>query len=97
MRETWTEVFTNKLTKGNVVKPFKVQNFVKNVKRKSYEDLQKTAEASFKEKVAREENLIQAFEDKKLKSKTLIKEAKALKKTKEKDNKATAKKEEQSK
>lgn len=94
MRETWTEVFTNKLIKGKEVKPFKVQNILKHVERKSYEDLQKTAEASFKEKTARENNLIQAFEDKKLKSKVLIKEAKALKKAKEKANKAAAKKEE---
>ena len=59
--------------------------------------MEKSCKESYKAKQERENNLVQAYEDKKLKSKALIKEAKALKKAKEKANKTAAKKEEQSK
>lgn len=92
--EKWTQVSTNKLVTGERVNSLKAANIAKNVKRKTYEELEKASKESFKTKQEREENLLQAFEDKKLKSKTLIKEAKALKKAKEKADKAAAKKEE---
>jgi hypothetical protein len=92
--EKWTQVSTNKLVTGERVNSLKATKIVKSVKRKTYEELEKASKESFKIKQEREENLLQAFEDKKLKSKTLIKEAKALKKAKEKADKAAAKKEE---
>ena len=91
MKEKWTTVSTNKLVSGEKVNSLKAANIVKNVKCKTYEELEKASKESFKIKKEREENLLQAFEDKKLKSKALIKEAKILKKAKEK---AAAKKEE---
>ena len=97
MKEKWTAVSTNKLVSSEKVNSLRAANIVKNVKRKTYEELEKASKESFKTKQEREENLLQAFEDKKLKSKALIKEAKTLKKAKEKANKAAAKKEEQSK
>ena len=93
MKEKWTAISTNKLVSGEKVNSLRAANIVKNVKRKTYEELEKASKESFKIKQEREENLLQAFEDKKLKSKTLIKEAKALKKAKEKANKAKQNKE----
>lgn len=92
--EKWTQVSTNKLVAGKRANAVKTANIVKNVTRRTYEELEKASKESFKIKQEREENLLQAFEDKKLKSKALIKEAKTLKKTKEKADKAAAKKEE---
>lgn len=87
MKEKWTMVSTNKLTSGEKINPLKAANIIKGVKRKTYDELEKASKESFKAKKEREDNLLQAFEDKKLKSKALIKEAKALKKAKEKTNK----------
>lgn len=51
--------------------------------RMKYEDLVKEGDDLAAQKTAREENLIQAYEDKKLKSERLIKEAQALIKKRE--------------
>ena len=90
----WTTISTNKLVSETKVNAVKIANTLRNVQRKSYEEMEKSCKESFKAKQERENSLIQAYEDKKLKSKTLIKEAKALKKAKEK---TAAKQEEQSK
>lgn len=89
----WTRVFTNKLTTGEKVKAVKTANIVKNVARRTYEEMEKSCKESFKAKQERENNLIQAYEDKKLKSKALIKEAKSLKVARDKANKAKQNKE----
>ena len=51
---------------------------VKNVKTLTLDEMKKQTEVNFQEKKAREESLVQAYKDKKLKSKALIKEARAL-------------------
>ena len=93
MKEKWTAVSTNKLVSGDKVNSLSAANIVKNVKRKTYEELEKSCKESYKAKQERENSLVQAYDDKKLKSKALIKEAKALKKAKEKANKAKQNKE----
>ena len=93
MKEKWTVVSTNKLVSGKEIKPTKAQNILKNVNSKSYDDLKKVADKHYNEKITRENSLIQAYEDKKLKSKTLIKEAKSLKAARDKANKAKQNKE----
>lgn len=62
----------------------KIDNMVKNVKTLTLEEMKKQTEVNFQEKKAREESLVQAYADKKLKSKELIKEARALIKSKSK-------------
>ena len=51
---------------------------VKNVKTLTLNEMKKQTEVNFQEKKAREESLVQAYKDKKLKSKALIKEARSL-------------------
>ena len=91
--EKWTQVSTNKLVAGEKVNAVKTANIVKNVTRKTYEEMEKSCKESFKTKQERENSLIQAYEDKKLKSKILIKEAKSLKAARDKANKAKQTKE----
>ena len=91
--EKWTIVSTNKLISGNKTNYLKASNIVSNIKRKTYEEMEKSCKESFKAKQEREDNLLQAYEDKKLKSKTLIKEAKALKIIRDKQNKVKKDKE----
>ena len=101
MKEKWTQISTNAcvVTKGISAK--KIDNIIKHTKSKNYEDLKKSADATADAKAKYDAQLLQAFKDKKLKSKTLIKEAQALKKEEDKKNKAVAakaaKKEKQSK
>ena len=101
MKEKWTKISTNACvsTKGKSLN--KIQNIIKHIERKSYEELKKNADATADAKAKYDAQLLQAFKDKKLKSKALIKEAQALKKEEDKKNKAAAakvaKKEEQSK
>ena len=94
--EKWTQISTNAcvVTKGTN----KFSNVIKNTKReKNYDELKKRADAAAEAKAKYDAQLLQAFKDKKLKSKTLIKEAQALKKEEDKKNKAATKKEKQSK
>lgn len=65
-------------------KKMKIDNIIRNVKTLSIEDLKKQSEVNYNEKVSRENSLINAYKDKKLKSETLTKEAQALMKAKEK-------------
>ena len=71
----------------------KINNFVKNVKSLSVEEMKKQSEANFAAKNFRENSLITAYTEKKLKSQSLIKEAQALIKAKEKAVNKTASKE----
>ena len=86
----WTIISTNKLIKGKEVKPTDAANIIKHTIRKSYDELEKNSKISYEQKLAREENLLQAYENKKLKSKNLIKEAKVLKSIKDKKDKKNA-------
>lgn len=93
----WKTISTNACvsTKGKNLNT--VQNIIKHIERKSYEELQKCADIAADEKAKYDAQLLQAFKDKKLKSKELIKEAQLLKKAEDKKLEKKAKKEEQSK
>ena len=52
--------------------------FVKATAHPSVEDLKKASDAAFEKRVAYEKQLVDAYKDKKLKSKRLIAEAKAI-------------------
>ena len=89
--EKWTQISTNAcvVTKGTN----KFSNVIRNTKReKNYDELKKRADVTADEKAKYDAQLLQAFKDKKLKSKTLIKEAQALKKAEDKKLKAAAEK-----
>lgn len=89
--EKWTQISTNACvaTKGTN----KFSNIIKNTKReKNYDELKKRADATADAKAKYDAQLLQAFKDKKLKSKTLIKKAQALKKAEDKKLKAAAEK-----
>lgn len=95
--EKWTKISTNACvsTKGKNLN--KIQNIIKHTESKNYEELKESADAAADVKAKYNAQLLQAFKDKKLKSKALIKEAQALKKEEDKKNKTaekTAKKEE---
>ena len=98
MKEKWTQISTNNcITTGSTKNQNKIHNILKNIKRKSYEELKKSADAAADAKAKYDAQLLQAFKDKKLKSKELIKEAQLLKKAEDKKLEKKAKKEEQSK
>ena len=54
------------------------------------DELKNYSEKSYQEKIAEEDNLVKAYDEKKLKSKALIKEARAIKSRREKKNKKKA-------
>lgn len=89
MPKGWTHVSTNtNFVKAETrMKRQDVNKVIKNIESKSYEDLQKEANEAYVAAETRKTNLLQAYEDKKLKSKALIKEAKAIKKERDKINK----------
>ena len=72
----------------------RVRRIVENVRSKSYEELKKDADTAYEVAEARKASLLQAYEDKKLKSKALIKEAQAIKKEQAKAAERAAKKKE---
>lgn len=86
----WKTVFTNKVTgneetRGEAKKRQKVVNkLLKTTVSKTAVELKEAADASFKEKKAREESIKSAYAEKKLKSKNLIKEARKLMKSSDK-------------
>ena len=94
MPKGWTLVKTNTSVSRNETKgkEQRVNRIVKNVRSKSYEDLKKDADAAYDAAEARKVSLLQAYEDKKLKSKALIKEAQAIKKAQAKAAEKAAKK-----
>jgi hypothetical protein len=67
----------------------KFENVIKNTSRKKYEDLFKETEDAFTEQCKKENAITEAYAEKKLKSKALIKEAQAIKA--KRDNKKTKK------
>lgn len=96
MPKGWTLVLENTSVSKNETKgkEQKVNRILKNVKSKSYEELKKDADAAYEVAEARKASLLQAYEDKKLKSKALIKEAQAIKKEQAKAAEKAAKKKE---
>lgn len=87
MPKGWTLVGTNALEFGNtetrqerIRREQKFNNAIRNAKSQSVEDMKKESDKLFDAKNADNAQLLQAFKDKKLKSKALIKRAKALKK-----------------
>ena len=82
MPKGWTHVSTNvNITKTETRgKEQRAAKIIKNTRSKSYEDLKKESNAAYEAAEARKADLLQAYEDKKLKSKALIKEAQAIKK-----------------
>ena len=87
MAKDWTLVGTNDLNFGNteserdkVKRLQKFQKAIRNVKSLSYEDLEKQSKTRYEQTLVNDAALIQAYDEKKLKSEGLIKKAKALKK-----------------
>lgn len=97
MSKGWTLVGTNALEFGNtetrqerVRRERKFNNAINNAKSITVEEMKKESEKLFDAKNAENVQLLQAFKDKKLKSKVLIKKAKALKKKEKEAAKKTA-------
>lgn len=79
----WTTVFTNatKDTRTDAQKRAAnkaVNKMLRNTASKSVADMKKESDALYEAQVAREDSLLAAYEEKKLKSATLIKEAKGI-------------------
>ena len=67
MKEKWTQISTNNcITTGSTKNQNKIHNILKNIKRKSYEELKKSADATADAKAKYDAQLLQAFKDKKL-------------------------------
>ena len=97
MSKGWTLVGTNALEFGNtetrqerIRRERKFNNAINNAKSITVEEMKKESEKLFDAKNAENVQLLQAFKDKKLKSKALIKKAKALKKKEKEAEKKTA-------
>ena len=89
----WTKVVFTKEEKVEETPAQKKQRIaafekaIKNTKSLSAEDLKKESDMLYAKKVATEDSLLKAFEDKKLKSNNAIKQALRIKKEREKQNK----------
>lgn len=82
----WKTIFTNRSVSKPVNK--KAENIIKNTKSLSIKELKEHGEVLYAERLAKEDELIKALDDGKLRSDKLIKQAKTLKAKKEKDNKS---------
>lgn len=87
MTKGWTLVGTNATDFGKIparaevlARNRKADNFIKHAVSLPIDDLIKEAEETYAQQRKEQAGLIQAFENKKLKSKTLIKKAKSLRK-----------------
>ena len=99
MAKGWTKVETiydtEKKTREESIRDDKKWNkLIKGTKIRTIEQMKKDADKSYEEQVAADDNLIQSFDDKKLKSKQMIKQAIRIKKIREQ---AEAKKKEEKK
>ena len=75
----WETVFSNKGTVNNGAVSQVTNTKLNTVKSKSVPELKKESEKLFAAKIAKENSLVDAYEEKKLKSKALIKEGKRIK------------------
>lgn len=88
MPKGWTLIGTNDLSFGNTEtkedkakREHRLNKAIENMKIKTCEEIQEDSEKFLLAKKDKEMQLLQAYEDKKLKSTVLIKKAKALKNT----------------
>lgn len=81
----WETIFTNRSVSKPVNK--KADNIIKNTKSLSIKEMKEHSEALYAKRLAKEDELVKALDDGKLKSDKLIKQAKALKAKQEKKNK----------
>lgn len=94
MEKKWTTIETvnsikNTETKSDKIKRMKnFDNLIHNTKILSKEDLKKHGDDLFTEKKNAEDQLLEAYNDKKLKSKKLIKQALRIKKERNKNKNA---------
>lgn len=89
MAKGWETIRTDRvaaLSKAQAVKKAKVAAKVTNVKSLSYEDLKKEGINAHVEVVAKEDSILAAAAEKKLKSESLKKEATAIQKKRSKKN-----------
>ena len=89
MAKGWTTIRTdrvNALPKAEAVKQAKAAAKVTNVKSLSYEDLKKEGIDAHAANIAREDSILAAAADKKLKSESLKKEATAIQKKRSRKN-----------
>lgn len=75
----WETVFSNKGTVNGSVASQVTNTKLNSVKSKTIPELKKESEKLFTAKVEKENSLVAAYEEKKLKSKALIKEGKRIK------------------
>lgn len=87
----WNTIYTNAMTPSNKNNR-KIANFIDSISSKTLEELKEVGNASYTKEKARQDSLLEAYENNKLKSKTLIKEAQAIKKARAKAAEKTAKK-----
>ena len=94
MPKGWVLVGTNAMEYGDtktrrekIRRQQKFDNAIRNITKRSAKKMEEDSEQSYKAQVAENEKLLQAFKDKKLKSKAAIKKAKALKKRADKKDK----------
>ena len=97
MPKGWTTIYTNadKTTENTRVKinrAHKFDNVIKSIKTPTYEELKREFDQIYEAKCAEDEYLLQGFDQKKLKSKKLVKQALKLKKEREKAAAKEAKK-----
>jgi hypothetical protein len=85
MAKGWKTIFTNKdttpSTPTKVTKHF--ENTIRNTKSLSIDSLKAENDKAYEDKIAKEENLLWAFDNKLFKSKTSIKQAIKIKKERE--------------
>ena len=75
----WEVVFSNKGTVNSNVASLVTHTKLNTVKSKSVPELKKESEKLFAAKIEKENSLVAAYEENKLKSKALIKEGKRIK------------------
>ncbi len=85
MAKGWTLVGTNGIEFSSTEtlqdkrrREHKFNNFIRNTKRQTLKEMAEESERLFEQKKEQERNLLEAFNNKKLKSKALIKKAKSL-------------------
>ena len=101
MAKGWTHFSTVNDVVGESAEQKKIRmrttnRYLRTVKTYNEDELKKASENRYAEKVAREDNLIAMYEEKRLKSKDLIREARMIKKRREDEaKKAESKKAEE--
>ena len=83
----WETIFSNKGTVNSNVASLVTNTKLNSVKSKSVPELKKESEKLFAIREEKENSLVAAYEEKKLKSKALIKEGKRIKAKRDKKNK----------